>query len=217
MRAGPTRDRRRQSEISSFRQQALRVIVLASRSASATRRRPAIIRSFSELTLRHPLWFPRVVPLRFFESRFRVSRIPCLQVLSAFPDFFFGGHNRIYMSEDSVLTVEPRWPAALALLSIGGLHYALPSELSVGPDWLVLVVVAALAIPATIFHHRGNWREPFLGPCGKPGRDSVGCHLPRFADLAPSRARGSARTVVTLGKCPLDLQPAGFRLLVLEA
>jgi hypothetical protein len=40
----------------------------------------------------------------------------------------------------------------------GGLHYALPPELRVGPDWLVLVLVAALAIPATISHHRGNWR-----------------------------------------------------------
>jgi hypothetical protein len=27
-----------------------------------------------------------------------------------------------------------------------------------GPDWLVLMLVAALAVPATISHHRGNWR-----------------------------------------------------------
>lgn len=27
-----------------------------------------------------------------------------------------------------------------------------------GPDWLVLVLVAALAIPAMILHHRGNWQ-----------------------------------------------------------
>src|SRR5260370_14288936 len=68
------------------------------------------------------------------------------------------------MSEENVLTSEPRWPAVLALLSIGGLHWALPSELTVGPDWLVLVLVAALAIPATISHHRGNWRlSHFLG------------------------------------------------------
>ena len=68
------------------------------------------------------------------------------------------------MPEESVLTNEPRWPAALALLSIGGLHYALPSELTVGPDWLALALVAALAIPATISHHRGNWRlSHFLG------------------------------------------------------
>jgi hypothetical protein len=69
----------------------------------------------------------------------------------------FSSHNR-YMPELSKVTAEPRWPAALAMLSIGGLYYALPSELTVGPDWLVLVLVAALAIPATISHRRGYWR-----------------------------------------------------------
>jgi hypothetical protein len=69
-----------------------------------------------------------------------------------------------YMPEESIPTNEPRWPAVLALLSIGGLYYELPSELTVGPDWLALALVAALAIPATISHHRGNWRlSHFLG------------------------------------------------------
>jgi hypothetical protein len=54
--------------------------------------------------------------------------------------------------------IEPRWPAVLAMLSIGGLYYALPSQLSVGPDWLVLVLVATLTIPAAIFHRQGHWR-----------------------------------------------------------
>jgi hypothetical protein len=68
------------------------------------------------------------------------------------------------MPQESVLVSEPRWPAALALLSVGGLYYALPPELRVGPDWLVLMLVAALVIPATISHHRGNWRlSHFLG------------------------------------------------------
>ncbi|MCU1232887.1 MAG: hypothetical protein JWP63_854 [Candidatus Solibacter sp.] len=62
------------------------------------------------------------------------------------------------MPEDIPITIEPRWPAALALLSVGGLHWALPSELTAGPDWLVFALVAVLAIPATILHHRGNWR-----------------------------------------------------------
>jgi hypothetical protein len=62
------------------------------------------------------------------------------------------------MASQTVLTPEPRWPAALALLSIGGLHYALPTELSLGPDWLVLLLVAALTIPATISHLHGHWR-----------------------------------------------------------
>ena len=62
------------------------------------------------------------------------------------------------MAKRSTLTSEPRWPAVVALLSIGALHYALPSELTLGPDWLALALVAALAIPATIVHHRGYWR-----------------------------------------------------------
>jgi hypothetical protein len=44
------------------------------------------------------------------------------------------------------------------MLSIGGLYYALPSQLSVGPDWMVLVLVAMLTIPALISNRKGNWR-----------------------------------------------------------
>jgi hypothetical protein len=62
------------------------------------------------------------------------------------------------MPETTALKSEPRWPAVLAMLSIGYLHYALPAKLSVGPDWLLLILVAALTIPATIFRRRGNWR-----------------------------------------------------------
>ncbi len=53
---------------------------------------------------------------------------------------------------------EPRWPAAIALLSIGALHYSLPSALTVGPDWLVLVLVMALVTPAIISNRAGNWQ-----------------------------------------------------------
>jgi len=49
---------------------------------------------------------------------------------------------------------EPRWPTAIAMISIGGLFYALPSAMTLGPDWLVLVLVAALMVPAMFFHQR---------------------------------------------------------------
>jgi hypothetical protein len=39
---------------------------------------------------------------------------------------------------------EPRWPGLLALMAGGCLHYALPARLSVGPDWLLMVVIAVL-------------------------------------------------------------------------
>ena len=59
---------------------------------------------------------------------------------------------------------EPRWPAALAMLSIGGLYYALPSQLTVGPDGLVLVLIAMLTIPAIISHRYGNLQlSQYLG------------------------------------------------------
>lgn len=45
------------------------------------------------------------------------------------------------------IKLEPRWPALLALLAVGGLRLALPSYLSIGPDWMLLVVVGILAIP----------------------------------------------------------------------
>jgi hypothetical protein len=51
---------------------------------------------------------------------------------------------------------EPRWPAMLALLAIGGLRFVLPKSLSVGPDWIVLVLVGALLIPTVVAHLRGN-------------------------------------------------------------
>jgi len=66
------------------------------------------------------------------------------------------------MPKESTTRIEPRWPAALAMLSIGGLYYALPSQLKLGPDWLVLVLVAVLTIPAVIFHRQGYWRQAQL-------------------------------------------------------
>jgi hypothetical protein len=57
---------------------------------------------------------------------------------------------------------EPRWPAVVALLAIGGLYSALPSSLTVGPDWLVLILVAVLATPAAMFKREGNWRTSMV-------------------------------------------------------
>ena len=57
---------------------------------------------------------------------------------------------------------EPRWPALLALLAIGGLYYALPCSLTVGPNWLVLILVAAFATPAVMFNGEGSWRTSLI-------------------------------------------------------
>jgi hypothetical protein len=38
---------------------------------------------------------------------------------------------------------EPRWPAAIAVLAVGGLYLALPNFLTIGPRWLFPGVVGA--------------------------------------------------------------------------
>ena len=42
----------------------------------------------------------------------------------------------------------------VALLATGGLRLALPSYLSIGPDWMLLVVVVVLVIPTMWAHYR---------------------------------------------------------------
>ncbi len=53
---------------------------------------------------------------------------------------------------------EPRWPALIAALAVGVLFYVMPESLTVGPAWLLLVVVAILMIPASLFHRLGRRR-----------------------------------------------------------
>jgi len=55
----------------------------------------------------------------------------------------------------TIVRIEPRWPAIVALLAAGGLRLALPSYLSIGPDWILLVLVALLMIPTIWAHYRG--------------------------------------------------------------
>ena len=49
-----------------------------------------------------------------------------------------------------------RWEPALALLAAGGISYALPASLSVGPRWLVLVIVLVLLVPTILAHRKGH-------------------------------------------------------------
>jgi hypothetical protein len=52
--------------------------------------------------------------------------------------------------------VEARWPAVIASLATGVLFYAMPESLTVGPDWLLLVLIAALMIPTSLAHRTGR-------------------------------------------------------------
>jgi hypothetical protein len=51
--------------------------------------------------------------------------------------------------------LEPRWPAMLALLAVGGLRLALPESLSAGPGWLLITLVGVLLIPTAWARQRG--------------------------------------------------------------
>ena len=59
-------------------------------------------------------------------------------------------------------TPEPRWPAVVSLLAVGGLYEALPRAISVGsmPRWSLLILVALLLVPTILTfrtdHHHLN-------------------------------------------------------------
>ena len=53
---------------------------------------------------------------------------------------------------------EPRWPAVVATLAVGGLYTALPPALTFGPDWLFPSVVLALLLPTIVSYHAGKHR-----------------------------------------------------------
>jgi len=50
---------------------------------------------------------------------------------------------------------ETRWPVLVALLALGLLNFALPTTLVLGPRWVVLAVLVALAVP-TVLAHRAH-------------------------------------------------------------
>jgi hypothetical protein len=51
---------------------------------------------------------------------------------------------------------EPRWQALLALLGVVGTAFALPRWLSVGPRWLLPLVILVLLVPTIFAHHTGR-------------------------------------------------------------
>jgi len=67
-------------------------------------------------------------------------------------------------AKDDKVPSEPRWPATVGLLAVGGLRLALPESLSVGPDWLLLAVVVGLLIPTVLARvRRRDWLNQTLG------------------------------------------------------
>lgn len=59
---------------------------------------------------------------------------------------------------EQVLQEEPRWPAIFALLGVCGLRLALPNALSIGPRWLLFLVVGVLMVPTVLTRRGGSHR-----------------------------------------------------------
>ncbi len=54
---------------------------------------------------------------------------------------------------------EPRWPAAIAVVAVMALYFfALPANLTLGPAWLMPVVICAFLLPTAISHQLGHHR-----------------------------------------------------------
>lgn len=53
-------------------------------------------------------------------------------------------------------TKETRWPAAIAIIGLGGSSFALPDDMVPGPRWLVPIVIGLLLVPAFLAHHGGR-------------------------------------------------------------
>jgi hypothetical protein len=53
---------------------------------------------------------------------------------------------------------EPRWPAFVAMLAAAGVYLALPEPLSLGPSWLLLVIIVLLLIPIVMTYRYGRYK-----------------------------------------------------------
>ena len=51
---------------------------------------------------------------------------------------------------------EPRWQALLAFLAVAGIYVALPSNLVLGPIWLLPTIIVLLLIPTMVSHRAGK-------------------------------------------------------------
>jgi uncharacterized membrane protein len=69
---------------------------------------------------------------------------------------------------------EPRWPAFIAVLAVGGLYTALPAALTFGPRWLFPSVVLMLLIPTIVSHHAGRHQLNAIFGFGVDGVLTIG-------------------------------------------
>jgi hypothetical protein len=71
------------------------------------------------------------------------------------------GATRADRPPDKSMVGVPLWPALVAMLAVTGLIALISPQLTVGPSWIPLAIVAGLAIPITIAarRERQDWRQ----------------------------------------------------------
>ncbi|HEY1913381.1 MAG TPA: hypothetical protein VGG73_20815 [Vicinamibacterales bacterium] len=61
-------------------------------------------------------------------------------------------------------TPEPRWPALIAVVAVGGVYLALAPGLTIGPPWLFAAVIGVLLVPTIVSHWAGrHWLDRIFG------------------------------------------------------
>jgi hypothetical protein len=103
---------------------------------------------------------------------------------------------------------EPRWPAVIAILAVGGLYTALPDSLTVGPDWLFPSLVLALLIPTIVSYHAGRDRLNAILGLAVDGVLTIGL-------IVSARPQRGTTAALALGSLALDHEHFGFRFVVL--
>jgi len=65
-----------------------------------------------------------------------------------------------HAAHEACVAPEPRWPAALAVLAVGGLYTAVPRSLGIGfgPRWLLLAIMLVVLVPTVLSFHMGHHR-----------------------------------------------------------
>ena len=64
------------------------------------------------------------------------------------------GHSKAVEAAGADSKPEPRWPGLVALMAGACLHLALPSRLSVGPDWALFGLMVGLMVPILASHQQ---------------------------------------------------------------
>jgi hypothetical protein len=98
---------------------------------------------------------------------------------------------------------EPRWPAFIAVLAVGGLYAGLPDALTLGPNWLFPSMVSALLIPTVIAHHTGRHRLNTFFGYAVDGVLTVGLMLSVGLLVATLPARSEAPQTLLLSAASL--------------